>query len=163
MKNLCSTNTHLNVQTESRSAWMLLNLLIYINDCLAAWMYVFDNLCEQNLPKMYTCTLMHVYIWTIQMYTCTFACTWTGFIVHYLSHKSQAEELSAGQQSLLFTNIFDFVTPLISSWSSRQSHGSSEAWKRWGWEWRSSSKAKSSLLTKHSFESKKWYLMAIRC
>ena len=30
VKNFNSTNTHLNAQTESRSAWMLLNMLIYI-------------------------------------------------------------------------------------------------------------------------------------
>ena len=111
---------------------------------------------SKTCQKMYTCTPMHIYMdnLNVHMYArLHIDC------VHRTLPVTQAASrgaISWSTESRLFTNIVDFATSLISTWISRISHGSSEAWKRWGREWRSSSKAKSSLFTKHSFESKRW-------
>ena len=95
VKNFCSTNAHLNAQTESRSAWMLLNLFIY--DWLPSWMYVFDNLCEQNLPKN-----VHMYA---NVHICgRIKCTHVRSLAHRLASSCTTCHTSRKQRSYQLVN-----------------------------------------------------------
>ena len=127
VKTLCSPDTHINPQTELRSAWMLLNLLIY--NMIACMNIRLDltTCASKTCQKMYTCTPMHIYMddLNVHMYV-RLHIDW----LHRTLPVTQAASrgaISWSTESRLFTNIFDFVTSLISRWSSRQSHGSSEA------------------------------------